>query len=147
MICNARMRPLMSAVFFPQLEVLHFQVTPVTTAMVINLLLPFVDCSVSYEHRRRLTEYAQQISIELARAAPPCSFSAPVLALTAIVFGAWLMTGYFDEGMHDAFVSLVCAEPRSAAACRAMAYSCIEPNAIHVKVNATIKVRADSATP
>jgi hypothetical protein len=70
------------------------------------------------EQRPKLIQYVENISLAQNLVYPLLAFDAAILAVTAVVCGAMLITGEMDEGMTRGLVGLIGTSVKHALACR-----------------------------
>jgi hypothetical protein len=120
----------------PQLSSLSWDVQPVTSYDIVHLLLPFLFCT--REHRQKLIQYIENIALAQALGKPTpndacydCAdnmepvpvypllrYEPAILAVTAIVCGAKLVTGKIDQQLNRGLIGLIGATPDRVLQCR-----------------------------
>lgn len=98
------------------LSALKWQVQPVTPYDMVHLLLPFLFCK--REHRQKLVQYIENITLAQALVYPLLQYEPSVLAVTAIVCGAKLISGSWDEELNRGLIELVGSNVERARQCR-----------------------------
>jgi hypothetical protein len=85
-----------------QLLALKWKVQPVTSYDIVHLLLPFLYCE--REHRQQLVQYVENITLAQMLVYPLLRYEPSMLAVVAIVCGASLVSGVFDEELNRGLV-------------------------------------------
>ena len=95
------------------LRCLEYEVMPVTSYDIIQLLLPFLDVP----NMKTLTQYVENISLAQAIAYPMLDFGAVSLAVSSVVCGMRLMTGAIDDDLCDQLSHLTGTSPKLSRIC------------------------------